>query len=443
MNQSREVNAGSNLQRIVIVGGGAGGLVLATELGDKLKRNPEIRVTLVDRSPTHIWKPLLHEVAAGSINSYQDELNYFAHGASHHFEFQLGAMTGIDRAAKKISLAALLDDQGKILVPERQLSYTALVIAVGSTSNDFGTAGAREHCIFLDSRQQAEMLHKQFLSTYIIAHAEENPPANGNSLNIAIIGAGATGVELAAELKSAAEQLAAYGLKELQARDVHVTLFEAGPRILPMLTDQVAVAARRQLEKMGITVTTGAKIVEVSAQGLQTADGEFIPASLRVWSAGIKAPDFLAGLDGLEVNRINQLAVRPTLQTTTDPAIFAFGDCASCEHDGMRVPPRAQAAHQQATFLAHNLPRFLAGQPLRHFSFKDHGSLVSLSEQHAVGRLMGNLLGGINLHGLIARLMYRFLYRQHQYSLHGLLRTGVFMLKDLLGKGANPRLKLH
>ncbi|HWV10067.1 MAG TPA: FAD-dependent oxidoreductase, partial [Pseudomonas sp.] len=188
--------------RIVIVGGGAGGLELATRLGRTLGKRGQARITLVDANLTHIWKPLLHEVAAGSLNSSEDELNYVAQAKWNRFEFQLGRMSGLDRAARQITLAATLDERGGVLMPERQLSYDSLVIAVGSTTNDFGTPGAAEHCIFLDTREQAERFHRQLLSHYLRAHAGQGE--NTEQVSVAIVGAGATGVELAAELHHAA-----------------------------------------------------------------------------------------------------------------------------------------------------------------------------------------------------------------------------------------------
>ena len=155
--------------RIVIVGGGAGGLELATRLGRTLGKKGKARITLVDANLTHIWKPLLHEVAAGSLNSSEDELNYVAQAKWNHFEFQLGRLTGLDRASQRIQLAATLDEQGEELVPARGLDYDTLVLAIGSTTNDFGTQGAADHCILLDTREQAERFHKQLLTHYLRA----------------------------------------------------------------------------------------------------------------------------------------------------------------------------------------------------------------------------------------------------------------------------------
>jgi NADH dehydrogenase len=430
--------------RIVIVGGGAGGSELATRLGRKLGKRGAARIILVDANLTHIWKPLLHEVAAGSLNSSEDELNYVAQAKWNHFEFQLGRMSGLDRASKSITLAPTLDDDGQVLMPERRITYDSLVIAVGSTTNDFGTPGAAEHCIFLDTRAQAERFHRRMLSHYLRAHANESE--DGSKIDIAIVGAGATGVELAAELHHAAKQLVAYGLDRIRPEDMRITLIEAGPRVLPALPERIARPVHQTLEKLGVTVLTGAAVSEVTADGLKTADGNFIPASLKVWAAGIRAPGFLKDLDGLESNRINQLQVRPTLQTTLDDDVFAFGDCAACPQpgtEGRNVPPRAQAAHQQASLLAKSLRLKISAQPLPEYRYRDYGSLISLSSFSAVGNLMGNLTGSVMLEGWLARVFYVSLYRMHQMALYGVPRTLLLMLSDRIGRSTEPRLKLH
>jgi NADH dehydrogenase len=378
------------------------------------------------------------------LNSSEDELNYVAQAKWNHFEFQLGRMSGLDRTSKSITLAPTLDDDGQVLMPERRITYDSLVIAVGSTTNDFGTPGAAEHCIFLDTRAQAERFHRRMLSHYLRAHASENE--YGSKIDIAIVGAGATGVELAAELHHAAKQLVAYGLDRIRPEDMRITLIEAGPRVLPALPERIARPVHQTLEKLGVTVLTGAAVSEVTADGLKTADGNFIPASLKVWAAGIRAPGFLKDLDGLESNRINQLQVRPTLQTTLDDDVFAFGDCAACPQpgtEGRNVPPRAQAAHQQASLLAKSLRLKISAQPLPEYRYRDYGSLISLSSFSAVGNLMGNLTGSVMLEGWLARVFYVSLYRMHQMALYGVPRTLLLMLSDRIGRSTEPRLKLH
>ncbi|MFZ0258104.1 MAG: NAD(P)/FAD-dependent oxidoreductase [Gammaproteobacteria bacterium] len=432
--------------RIVIVGGGAGGLELATRLGDKLGKAQRARVTLVDQSRTHLWKPLLHQVAAGTMDLNDHELDYAFQARWHHFQFRLGRMVGLDRQQREIYLAATFDERGREVIPARTIPYDRLVISVGSTTNDFATPGAAEHAIALDDPQQAVLFHSRLLNACLRANAQAGPLAPGQ-LNIAIIGAGATGVELAAELHNALRELVSFGLERIEPdKDIKITIIEAAPMILPALPERLSKAVMRLLQKLGVAVIAGERVTEVSAQGVRTARGREILTELIVWAAGIKAPDFLQGLAGLESNRINQLVVTPTLQARRDQNIFVLGDCAACpwpQGNGW-VPPRAQAAHQQASHLFKMLPRHLEGKPLKPFHYRDFGSLISLGEFSTVGSLMGAITrGSVMVEGWFAGLMYRSLYKMHEYVLHGFLKIALDTLARLITRRTHPHVKLH
>lgn len=430
------------MKKIVIIGGGAGGLELATQLGHKLGRKKKAQITLVDRNHSHLWKPLLHEVATGSLDEGIDGLSYLAHAHKHGFSFQLGTLTNLDRENSRLQLAEIRDAQGEVLVPERELAYDTLVMALGSTSNDFGTPGVKDNCIFLDNPHQARRFHNEMLNLFLKFSASEGTQ---EKVNIAIVGGGATGVELSAELHNAVKQLHSYGYKGLDNQALNVTLVEAGERILPALPPRISSAAHQELSKIGVRVLTQTMVTSADNKGLNTKSGEFIEADLMVWAAGIKAPDFMKDLGGLETNRINQLVVEPTLQTTRDPNIYAIGDCASCAlPSGGFVPPRAQSAHQMASRVLANILAEMKGQPQKPYVYKDHGSLVSLSRFSTVGSLMGNLMrGSMMVEGRIARFVYISLYRMHQVALHGYFKTGLMMLVGSINRVIRPRMKLH
>ena len=435
----------SNRHQVVIVGGGAAGLELATKLGRKYGKCEGVDITLVDANLTHIWKPLLHEVASGKRNPGEDELSYLAQARWNHFRFRLGRLESLDRAQRVVTMAPILDEQGKAFIPRRRYHYDTLIIAVGSVTNSFGTPGVEEHCVFLDSRSQADKFHQRLLQAFLRAHTHEGE-LEQKQLNVAIVGAGATGVELAAELHHTARALVAFGLDQIEPdRDVKISVVEAGPRILPALPERIAAGAHRQLEKLGVAVHTNVRVSEVTEDGLKTTDGQFIPASIKVWAAGIKGAEILNSLDGLETNRINQLVVKPTLQSRMDDRIFAIGDCAACpmkdsEHN---VPPRAQAAHQQASLLTKSINCILKGKPLPEYVYRDFGSLVSLSEKNAVGNLMGKLTGDVMVSGRIARYIYISLYRMHLLALFGFARTVVKVFSQKLSGSLRPTMKLH
>ena len=431
---------------IVVVGGGAGGLELVAKLGASFdKRLYEI--ILVDLNQTHIWKPLLHEVAAGALDANMDEVGYRSHAFRWGYKYVDGALETIDRAAGEIVIAPIADDKGTEIVGRHRIRFDYLVLAVGSVSNDFGTPGVREHCIFLDDRTQADRFRQRLLNHCLrVSRAMTVDPSVQAYVNIAIIGGGATGVELAAELYNAAAALSYYGLEVFDESRLKVTLIEAGPRILPALPEKLADAARKELETLGVRVLTGMPVVGVTAAGVDTRDGEFIPADLRVWAAGVKGPDFLKDIAGLETTRNDQIVVKPTLQTTRDDRIFALGDCCFCvlEAGGRPIPPRAQAAHQMATTVFHNLKRQIAGKPLVPFVYRDHGSLISLSQFSTVGSLMGNLIGGrLAIEGRLARIVYLSLYRMHLIAIHGWIKGVIMILVGHVNQVIRPRLKLH
>lgn len=444
-NQGKSVATEQRVHEIVIVGGGAGGLELATRLGDKLGKKKRAHVTLIDASPSHLWKPLLYEVAAGSLDSYAERLEYLAQGHWHHFRFRLGRMDGLDRARQEVSVAPTLDDDGIEIIPRRSFHYDTLIIAVGSVGNDFGVPGVKAHCIMLDTPEQAREFHRHHINACLRAHTQHGDVAPGQ-LTVGIVGAGATGVELAAELHDTTRELSAYGLEKIDPdKNLKLLLVEASDRILPGLPPRLSAAAAERLAELGVEMHTNERIVEVRADGMLTADGKFIPASMMVWSAGIKAPDFLKDLDGLETNRLNQLVVRPTLQTTRDDNIFALGDCAACPMpNGGNVPPRAQAAHQQASLMAKAICRRFRGKPLLEYVYRDYGSLVALGRFSTVGNLMGALTGGsIMIEGAMARLVYWSLHKMHEIALHGWFKTALTTYAHFISTPTRARIKLH
>ena len=435
------------MQRIVIVGGGAGGLALATQLGKRLGKKGLADITLVDAARTHVWKPLLHQLAAGSFDTHAEEIEYLAQARWNHFKFRLGSLVGLDRQQKTLQLAASYDAAGREITPAQELGYDTLVIAVGSQTNDFGTPGASEHTIKLDSPQAARRFNDRLINACIRAQSVPRSAGSGR-LTVAIVGGGATGVELAAELHAAARVLASYGFDYIHPeKDLQIVLVEAAPRLLAQLPERLSESALRELRKLAIEVHTNEKVVEVTADSLKMASGKVISASLSVWAAGVKAADFLKTLGGdapLDTNRLNQLVVNGNLQST-DSNIYAFGDCSACQQpDGSWVPPRAQAAYQQAMYLARALPLLHAGRAVPPFVFKDQGSLVSLSEYSSVGSLMGSLTkGSFFVEGHLARVMYWALHKQHQLALGGFRKTALITLSEMIDRAYRPRIKLH
>ena len=410
-------------------------------LGAKLGRRRKASITLLERSRIHVWKPLLHEVASGSLDSETDSLELIAHARYRHYRYRIGAMVGLDRAKRQVHVAPSVDEEGQTIIPPRVLGYDTLVIAVGSMSNDFGTPGVGEHAITLDTLDQAARFNRRMINACLRANAQYEPLKPGQ-LHVAIVGAGATGVELAAELHKSMRDLVSYNLDRIGLdMQIKIELIEAAPRILPALPESLAAATADVLRGLGVNIRTGRRVMEVRAGEVVLDGGEVVPAELIVWAAGIKAPDYLRNLDGLETDRINRLIVRPTLQTTKDDDIFAIGDCANCILPGMKepLPPTAQVAHQQSGFMIKVVNKRLRGEPLPNFTYHDRGSLVSLADYDTFGVLYKN----VKLQGLIARWAYRALHKRHLQALHGSFKVALDSLVHAVTKRTEPRIKLH
>ncbi len=430
--------------RIIIVGGGAGGLELATTLGRKLGRKGKAEITLVDKHRVHIWKPLLHEVATGSLDTEIDGVVYRAHAKKHHYQFQLGSLVNLDRDTKTLTLAPILDEEGAEIVAQRTLEYDTLVLAIGSISNDFGTQGVQQHCSMLDSKAQAQRFQQKLLNLFL----KKSSVKENHAIRLAIVGAGATGVELSAELNHVVDVVSVYDDTSKSAQTLEIDLIEAGPRILPALPERISESAKSELEKLGVRVRTNTRIIEAKEQGFIDADGALIEADLMVWAAGVRAESWLAEV-GLDTNRINQIECHRTLKSANDNAVYAIGDCCHVEMinergEAEKVPPRAQSAHQMASVVANNIIRELQGKSLVEFKYTDYGSLVNLARFSTVGSLMGNLMkGSMFIEGKIARFMYLSLYRMHQLAIHGYLKGPFVILLSQISKIIRPKIKLH
>ena len=456
---------------VVIVGGGAGGLELAARLGRQF--GPK-HIVLIDTVDSHVWKPSLHEVAAGTLDTHREGMSYFLLARQCGFTFVHGSMNGVDRDAMRVMLAPVHSPTGEEIFPSRSVTYDTLVLAIGSKSNFFGTPGAPEYAIALDSTAQAEHFRKLLLrelamlngrraltkittGASILAHSDTPHDATADVqnqrskpddiLHIAIVGGGATGVELAAELVEALASLVYYGMGELEpARDVKISLIEGADRILSALPEKLSAKAQKLLHERGVTVKTAVRVAGVQPGCLIDNEGRRYAADLCVWAAGIEAPAILSEL-GLTTNRHHQIVVDGRLQSS-NPQIFAFGDCAEAPWEGQNrpLPAKAQVASQQAVFLYDRLRTRIKGQPEKDktFRFRDYGSLVSVGHSEGVGSLMG-VLSGKNwfVEGLLARLMYMSLHLRHHMAVLGVWQTAALALGRLLLRRGTPRVKLH
>ncbi|QER40223.1 NAD(P)/FAD-dependent oxidoreductase [Acinetobacter suaedae] len=417
------------MHRIIVVGGGAGGLELMTKLADTFHKSKEVSLLLVDKNLTHVWKPLLHEVASSTLNINDNEVNYIMHSYEHGYNFTQGSLADIDKNKKNIhvEITSTIDPNIKKI---EELSYDTLILSLGSRSNDFNTPGVKENCYFLDTKSEAESIYKYIFSTYLDIRNKFIDLSQ--TYNVAIVGGGATGVELITELVHLKETLAKSYFKETQQLSIQFILIDASDRILSALSEDISNEAEKVLSQMGVQILKNHRVSKVDKENIYFPDGSKISADLKIWTAGIKATEAIEQLDGFEKDNIGRLKVYATLQTYTDPNIFALGDCAHCQLDAKKPPlgARAQVASQQAEFLAQALEQRLIGKPLPLFKFSDKGSIISLSQDHAVGEVFSNL----NIYGTFARKAYEALYRIHQINIHGVKNTYRMSQKDSITK---------
>ncbi len=427
--------------RIVIVGGGAGGIELATRLGHRLRRT-QAQVTLVDRNPAHLWKPRLHEVAAGLIGTGDDETSYLAHGCVHGFDFVLGGLSALDTAAKTITLDPVISPEtGAEVLGTRTLAYDTLVLALGSRVNDFGIPGVVEYCHMLDSPAQAIRMQRAFLEEAIRVGA-----GRLDRVRVGIVGAGATGVELAAELHHAVHAMERWGGLGAAGK-LDITLVDMAQRILPAVDPMTSKHAMEVLEKLGVNVVLGKGVERVTEDALHLSGGGVVPCEIKVWASGIAGHDVISSLNGLTLSGGKRIVVDDHLACVGVTDIFAMGDCAAApSHIGKTtVPPTAQAAHQQASYLAKAIEQKLAGKSVGPFRFQPRGTLVSLGQGEAAGEFpaLRRDQSVFPAHGMIAKLLYVSLYHMHRVALHGWLRATALFLADRLRRTTLPPVKLH
>jgi NADH dehydrogenase len=435
MTSERALN---DLRDVVIVGGGVAGIDIASHLAGRKSGKASLRVTLVDRESAHVWKPMLHTVAAGTRDVHQQQTSFVAQARRRGFSYQPGEVTAIDTNARRVQIAPWQTARGREILGAREIRYDTLVLAVGSRANDFGTPGVAEHCHAIDTRSQAIAFNDELRIRLV--HAS----ARSAELRIGIVGGGATGVELAAQLVALKELSEYYGAVNLTGK-MSVILLESGPRLLAAFPERVASAARERLEKLGVIVRVGAEVAAAEARGFRLVGSSLIEADLMVWAAGVKAPALMSTLVGLELTKNHQAVIGLHLRTTRDENIYAVGDCSSLTPPGMPrpLPTTAQVAHQQARYLCDHLPALLAGRSAPDFKYHDFGSLVSLGGYGAYGSLgkFGFFKGGF-IRGRVAQLGHALLYREHQARLRGFWTGGLLWLVDQIDSQVRPAIRL-
>jgi NADH dehydrogenase len=425
----------------VVVGGGAGGIELAIRLARHADATTD-EVGLVDKESSHLWKPRLHEVAAGLVSPGEDQVGYLALAQTLGFRFHYGALAGLDPSAHIVRLAAVKDPAGgKVVLSPRDLDYDDLVLAFGSQVNDFGVEGVVEHCHMLDSSDQASAFNRCFLNA-----AMQMAEGQREHLAVGIVGAGATGVELAAELRHAASAMKRYGGIGTANR-LDITIVDMASRVLPGGDLRTSAYAASRLNAMGVKIKLNQVVSRVTADGIHLKDGEVIPCDLRVWASGITGQPIVHSLPGLQISRQNRIITDSHLACIGVEHIYALGDCAAVPdtHGAAALPATAQVAHQQAGYLADALARRRRGKQVKPFTYRPRGSLVSLGRSEAAGEFPALRRGhpALLARGLIPKLLYASLQHLHRVAMHGWIRALALAMSDRLRRITIPPVKLH
>ncbi|WP_051711150.1 NAD(P)/FAD-dependent oxidoreductase [Andreprevotia chitinilytica] len=334
---------------------------------------------------------------------------------------------------------SLSGPDGSIVCSERTVPYDLLVLALGSITNDFGTPGVAQHCHTLNDADGAQALNRT-----LITRAMAVELGTQARLSIAIVGGGATGVELAAEIHHVIGELRHYGAKVV-GEQLDIAVIDAADRLLSTGTAEMSARAAQTREQRGVRVILNRRVTEAREDVLVFDNGDTLAADIKVWASGIKGASACI-TDALPAGKRGQFPADATLRSIDDPNIFLLGDCAGCtDANGHPVPSTAQAARQQAITLAASIGLLLVGKPPLPFVYRDRGTLVSLGKAKAVGSVAA-FWRADRVHavdGAAAKGMYASLYRLHQAAVLGWPRTLAVIAADTVSRAAKPSVKFY
>jgi len=378
-------------RRVVVVGGGFGGLAVAKGL-----RRAECDVTLVDRQNYHLFQPLAYQVATGALSAPEiaTPLRRILR-RQRNARVLMASVTAIDLERRQVRLDGLANGANGVL-----LDYDELVVAGGSAYSYFGHDSWAPYAPELKSLSGALELRTRILSAFEAAEVERDEAARRAWLTFVVVGAGPTGVEMAGQIAELARDVLHRELREVDTRGAEVLLVEAGPRVLSSFPESLSRRAERALAKLGVTVRLDTMVVgvqpgSVSLRGTDGA-GEEVPARTSVWAAGVTASPLaatLAAAAGLEVDRVGRLTVEPDLTLPGHPEAHALGDMVAVR-DGsggtLALPGVAPVAIQQGRYTA----RVIRGGSSGPFRYRDKGNLATIGRSRAVADIKGVRLSG-------------------------------------------------
>jgi NADH:ubiquinone reductase (H+-translocating) len=366
------VSAGARRKRVVIVGGGFAGLAAAHAL-----RRCDADVVLIDRRNHHIFQPLLYQVATAVLapSEIAAPIRQLA-ARQKNFNVMLAEVTGVDLKARSVDASSPGIGIGKV-------PFDYLIVAPGMRPSYFGHDEFAKYAPGLKSLSDAETIRGKILSAYELADETDDENERARQMTFILVGAGATGVELAASIAHLAAVTLRGQFRRIDPARSSIMLVEGGKRILPTFAESLAKKAARRLEKLGVEILTGVKVEKVDADGV-IADGKRIPSATVLWTAGV-APSPLLKLLGAKTDRAGRVSVGPFLDVPDVPGVFVVGDASSVVRDGKPVPGVAQAAIQQGHYVGRLIARQLKGhEPKRPFRYFDKGNMAVVGKNFAI-----------------------------------------------------------
>ena len=393
--------------RVVIVGGGFAGLYTAMHLDKRLGYHKDLQITLIDKRNYFLFPPLLPSVAAGTIETRQVTYPFRRIFEAANVCFKKEQVDRIDLATKTIHARVDVDDDpvtGEPQVIWCETPYDILVLAPGSDTNTFNTPGAREHAFFMRELGDAIAVRNQVIDCFERAARETDAARRRELLSFVIVGAGPTGVELAAEVRDLIDHILLGRYAEVDVGEVSVVIIQSGDQILPGWHAKVVASADRRLRERKIDVRIGRRVVKVTPFCVDLDDGSKLTSRTTVWCAGVKPSPLLAACS-LPLHKSGRVELEPDLRVKGKDDVFVLGDAAFLMHGGSPLPPLGQVAFQQGQHAAANIEALLRKQPTTPFKYFNYGALVAVGDKFAAVDLMG-----VRLSGFFAWWIWRTLY---------------------------------
>lgn len=404
--------------RILILGSGFGGLYTALHLEKKLRRNPNIELTLVNRENFFLFTPMLHEVAAGDL-----DLTHIVNPVRkllRRTNFFNGDIKGIDLKNRRVTVAHADDNH------DHELSFDHLVLALGSVTNFYNLAGLAENALTMKSLNDAIRLRSRLIRNLEEADSECACEDRSRLLTVVVVGGGFAGVETIASVNDFVREAIEF-YPRLAEAELRVVLVEATDVILPELGAKLGAYACEKLAKRGVEFLLGTAVKSVSPEGVRLSNGMTLKTNLLVWTAGVSPNPILDEMDCPKVR--GRLVTNEFLEIENCPGVWALGDCAAVPDPatGKACPPTAQHAIRQGKIAAQNILATINGGRRRRFEFKTIGALASIGKRTGVARIMG-----VNFSGFLAWWLWRTIYLTKLPRFEKKVRVALDWALDLL-----------